>query len=124
MFYSPEATGRRRPRQRRILPWESMQEAAPPSLVARLRQLASEDPDALACSHVAADGSIEAFTIGDLDRRSSQLAAALIERGLGFGDRVSIALRNSPELVISALASWKVGATPVPVRWDLPDWEL
>jgi bile acid-coenzyme A ligase len=26
--------------------------------------------------------------------------------------------------VISAFAGWKLGATPVPVRWDLPDWEL
>jgi bile acid-coenzyme A ligase len=25
--------------------------------------------------------------------------------------------------VIAAFAGWKVGATPVPVRWDLPEWE-
>jgi bile acid-coenzyme A ligase len=27
-------------------------------------------------------------------------------------------------MMISAFAAWKVGATPIPVRWDLPDWEL
>jgi bile acid-coenzyme A ligase len=36
---------------------------------------------------------------------------------------VALGLRNSPELVASVLAAWKLGATPVPVRWDLPDWE-
>jgi bile acid-coenzyme A ligase len=25
--------------------------------------------------------------------------------------------------VFAAMAAWKVGATPVPLRWDLPDWE-
>src|SRR5207302_9013914 len=24
----------------------------------------------------------------------------------------------------AALAAWKLGAVPVPMRWDLPDWEL
>ena len=24
---------------------------------------------------------------------------------------------------MTVLAAWKVGAIPVPVRWDLPDWE-
>jgi bile acid-coenzyme A ligase len=37
---------------------------------------------------------------------------------------VAIALRNSPEFVFAALACWKAGATPIPVRWDVPDWEL
>jgi bile acid-coenzyme A ligase len=33
-------------------------------------------------------------------------------------------LKNSPELVYATFAAWKLGAVPVPVRWDLPDWEL
>ncbi len=40
-------------------------------------------------------------------------------RGLGLGDRLALQLRNSPELVIAAFAGWKVGAAPIPVRWDL-----
>ena len=24
---------------------------------------------------------------------------------------------------MTVLAAWKLGAVPVPVRWDLPDWE-
>ncbi|MFD0853780.1 class I adenylate-forming enzyme family protein, partial [Actinomadura adrarensis] len=39
-------------------------------------------------------------------------------------DRLALSLRNTPEFVLGAIAAWKVGAVPVPVRWDLPDWEL
>jgi bile acid-coenzyme A ligase len=74
--------------------------------------------------HVAADGLESAYTWAQVDRRSSQLAAALAERGLGCGDRLGIGLRNSPQLVLAVFAAWKLGAVPVPMRWDLPDWEL
>jgi bile acid-coenzyme A ligase len=94
------------------------------SLVQRLRQLASTEPDAPLFTHVALDGSEVVVTGAELDRRSSQLAGALAARDVGPGDRVALGLRNSPELVISAFATWKLGATPVPVRWDLPGWEL
>ena len=41
-----------------------------------------------------------------------------------FGDLVGLGIRNSPELTIAVLATWKLGAVPVPVRWDVPAWEL
>jgi bile acid-coenzyme A ligase len=94
------------------------------SLVQRLRQLATDEPDAPLYTHVALDGEEVVLTGAELERRSSQLAGALAARGVGPGDRVALGLRNSPELAISAFATWKLGATPVPVRWDLPDWEL
>jgi bile acid-coenzyme A ligase len=94
------------------------------SLVRRLQQLAHEHPDGVCCTHVSTEGRERALTYAELDRRSSQLAGALAGRGVVVGDRVALGLRNSPELVISAFASWKLGATPVPVRWDLPEWEL
>jgi bile acid-coenzyme A ligase len=40
------------------------------------------------------------------------------------GDRVALGMRNSPQLVLATLAAWKLGATPVTVRWDVPGWEL
>jgi len=36
---------------------------------------------------------------------------------------VSVRLGNTPELLTSVVAAWKLGAVPVPVRWDLPAWE-
>jgi bile acid-coenzyme A ligase len=86
--------------------------------------LAGEDPDSVVVRHIGLDGTESAMTWRDLDRRSSQLAAALRDRGLGVGDLLGLGLRNSPQFVVSALAAWKLGAVPVPVRWDLPAWEL
>jgi bile acid-coenzyme A ligase len=94
------------------------------SLGARVRELAGERPDDVAVRHIAIDGSEQWATWSQLDRRSDQLAGALAERGLGLGDRLGLGLRNSIEFVLSALAAWKLGATPVPIRWDLPEWEF
>jgi bile acid-coenzyme A ligase len=94
------------------------------SIVGRIRHLAATRGDDPVYRHIAMDGSERAATWEWLDQRSSQLAGALRDRGVGFGDRVGLGLRNSPELVISVFAAWKLGAVPVPVRWDVPDWEL
>jgi bile acid-coenzyme A ligase len=94
------------------------------SQVQRIQALARERPEEPAYIHVSRDGTEEVVTYEWLDRRSSQLAGALADRGVGYGDRVGLGLRNSPQFVISVFASWKLGAVPVPVRWDVPDWEL
>jgi bile acid-coenzyme A ligase len=93
------------------------------TIVERVRELADQQPDVVVCTHVATDGSERTLTAGELDLRSSQIATGMFEKGVAVGDRVALGLRNSPELVLSAFAAWKVGATPIPVRWDLPDWE-
>jgi bile acid-coenzyme A ligase len=36
---------------------------------------------------------------------------------------VALSVPNSVELIAAALATWKIGAVPIPMRWDLPDWE-
>ena len=90
----------------------------------RLAQLAEERPDEIGYRHVRLDGSEVGVSYGWLHRRSLELAAALAEKGVGHGDRVGLGLRNSPQFAIAAFATWKLGAVPVPVRWDVPDWEL
>ncbi|MBL7502682.1 AMP-binding protein [Frankia sp. CNm7] len=94
------------------------------SLARRIRELAAARPDEAIYRHIGLDGSAPTYTWGWLDRRSSQLAGALAVRGLARGDFLGLGLRNSPQLVLSVFAAWKLGAVPVPVRWDLPDWEL
>jgi bile acid-coenzyme A ligase len=94
------------------------------SFAGRIAQLAHERPGEWAFTYVAVEGTEPSFTWPELHRRSSQLAGALTEHGLGVGDRLGIGLRNSPEFVVAAFAAWKLGAVPVPMRWDLPDWEL
>jgi len=99
---------------------------SPVSIARRIRQLAAESggDDEAAYWHIGLDCGEPGFSWPALDRRASQVAAALAARGLGHGDRLAVALRNSPEFIFSVLAAWKLGAVPVPVRWDLPDWEL
>lgn len=99
-------------------------EDAQVSYARQIRRLARERPDELGYTHVGADGAEQGCRWAWLDRRSSQLAGALSGLGLGYGDRLGIGLRNSPQLVLSVFAAWKLGAVPVPVRWDVPDWEL
>src|SRR3954471_4740754 len=96
----------------------------PVSIAARVRALAAERPDDVVFRFVATSGDEVTSTWSELDRRSSQLAGALSERGLGFGDRLGIGLKNSPQFVLAAFAAWKLGGVPVPMRWDLPEWEL
>ena len=73
---------------------------------------------------VAVDGTETVVTWPELHRRSTQIARAPAGTRRGRGQPASrSALRNSPEFVTTVLAAWKLGAVPVPVRWDLPDWE-
>ena len=97
---------------------------APISYGTRIRQLGAERPEQTAMVFVREDGSDRAVPWSELDARSTQIARALASRGLGEGDRLGIKLRNSPEHIFTAFAGWKLGAVVVPVRWDLPDWEL
>ncbi|TMD77015.1 MAG: long-chain fatty acid--CoA ligase [Chloroflexi bacterium] len=55
----------------------------------------------------------ETITYGELDRKSTALAAALKERGVAYGDRVALYLQNIPQFLIAMYAIWKVGAIAV-----------
>jgi bile acid-coenzyme A ligase len=96
---------------------------AAPSFPQLIAQLAADRPDAVVVRHVAPDGRESTATWAQLHRRSHQLAGALAGRGLAHGDRLAIVLPSSLQLMIGTLAAWKLGAVPVPLRWDLPDWE-
>jgi bile acid-coenzyme A ligase len=89
----------------------------------RLAQLAEERGDDTAVTFVHLSGAEDTLSWRTLDTRSTQLAHAFARQGLGFGDRLAVCLPNSPEHLLAGFAGWKVGATVVPVRWDLPDWE-
>ena len=90
----------------------------------RLANLAKECGEADALVFLAADGSNEHFSWRHLEERSNALAWKLTGEGVGVGDRLGIKIRNSPDHILVALAAWKIGAVPIPIRWDLPEWEL
>jgi bile acid-coenzyme A ligase len=62
----------------------------------------------------------EVLSWRDLAWRSAGVARAFAARGVKQGDTVSIQLPNSTAFVLAALASWRLGATVSPIRWDLP----
>lgn len=71
--------------------------------------------DAVAFTFVQPDMSAVTMTYGTLAERSRRLATALAERGVRRGDRVAILLEKRPELVVSAMALWRLGAVHVPL---------
>jgi bile acid-coenzyme A ligase len=64
------------------------------------------------------------LTRGQLEERANRRARALEALGVQQDDVVMIALPNGPEFHETAFAVWKLGATPAPVSYRLPDPEL
>lgn len=74
-----------------------------------------EDPDRTALYQAYPDGRRETYSFRDLDEQSNQLANALVERGIGPGDRVAIVLPQKPANPMTHLAVWKIGAVSLPL---------
>src|SRR5271163_2916627 len=90
---------------------------------AKLRQLAEQRCDATALTVVARDGTGHSMTFAEVDHGANQWGRALTASGAELGSLVALAIPNSEQLVLAVLGCWKIGAVPVPMRWDLPDWE-
>src|ERR1700722_14586509 len=58
----------------------------------------------------------EEYTFGEIDRRSDQMAASLVEQGLNQGDRLCVQLGNGIEIIDVYLACIKLGVIFVPVN--------
>ncbi|MBC3193117.1 AMP-binding protein [Pseudonocardia sp. C8] len=57
------------------------------------------------------------LTVTDVDSLSAALAVGLADEfGVGRGDRVMIQVQNMPAFVLAMIASWRLGATLVPVN--------
>ena len=98
-------------------------EAMPIPFGIKLQQLAESDPDGIGAVIVSLDGTDSSLTWSQLERGANQWGRVLQAHGAGVGDRVAIAIQNSVDLTCGLLGCWKAGAIPIPVRWDLPDWE-
>ncbi|ONM50128.1 non-ribosomal peptide synthetase [Nocardia donostiensis] len=70
--------------------------------------------------HIALRSGAVTLGYAELDRRSNQLARALIRRGVGTGDRVALGLTRSIQSVAAVLAVTKTGAAFVPVDPTYP----
>lgn len=72
--------------------------------------------DAPALTFEDEGGAPEHFTFGALDVRSTQLAGALVARGVVAGDRLALWLANSPSFITLWLACVKLGVIVVPIN--------
>lgn len=60
------------------------------------------------------------WTFAQLDERSAQLAAWLVDEGVHAGDLVAYQLPNGPEFLALTFAIYRAGATPAPLSPRLP----
>lgn len=73
------------------------------------------DSDKIALLWVGKDGRKEQYSFRELKKYSSQFANFLKSQGIGKGDRVSGLLPRTPELIITILATWRIGAVYQPL---------
>ncbi|MGB9305965.1 MAG: class I adenylate-forming enzyme family protein [Mycobacterium sp.] len=89
----------------------------------KLQELAHRRRDETGVTVVALDGTAQSLTFGELDARANQWGRALAASGAETGSLVALAIPNSRHLVLATLGCWKIGAVPIPMHWDLPEWE-
>jgi bile acid-coenzyme A ligase len=90
----------------------------------RLTEIAAERPDDADLVLVDRSGTERPVTWRELESRANQIARCLRDHGVGKGDIVALALPSCVEHVFVTLAIWKLGATLLPLRHDLPAPEM
>jgi amino acid adenylation domain-containing protein len=75
---------------------------------------------AMSPERIALEGATERLSYRELERRSTRLAAALVDAGVSRGDRVALLLPRSIEFVLAILACVRVGAAFAPIDLASP----
>jgi acetyl-CoA synthetase len=76
---------------------------------------AEADPEQPALFHVGRDGEVAVYGFGRLRELSARLAGLLADEGVAAGDRVAGLLPRTPELLVTILATWRLGAVYQPL---------
>lgn len=76
---------------------------------------AQSDADKVALYWQGKDGRKEQYTFSELQKGASQFANFLKSQGVGKGDRVSGLLPRTPELIMTILGAWRIGAVYQPL---------
>lgn len=89
------------------------------TLGALIRERAAEQPDDPALTFEG-----RTITFGELDERSSRVANALVESGIGSQERIAFLDRNCPEFFEVLFGAAKIDAVTVSVNWRLAPPEI
>lgn len=73
------------------------------------------DGKRVALHHRAPNGKTQQWTFAELQKRSSQFSRTLAKLGVSKGDRVASLLPRTPELLVTILATWRLGAVYQPL---------
>ncbi|WP_424942702.1 AMP-binding protein [Aliiroseovarius crassostreae] len=76
---------------------------------------AAMDPNRVALTHIASDGTAAEWSFGALKDQSDRFAAVLRASGVRKGDRVAVLLGQGPEVLICHFAAYKIGAVVLPL---------
>lgn len=76
---------------------------------------AEKDPDRIAIYWEDESGESDEWTYGRLQEKSNQLANALQSMGIKKGDRIAGLLEKERELIVTIIATFKIGAIYVPL---------
>lgn len=79
------------------------------------RHLQEGNGDRIALIHEDTQGNITHLSYNDLNSASAHVAGWMQQAGLGEGDRIACMLPRTPELMISVLATWRIGAVYQPL---------
>jgi len=80
-----------------------------------LRQRGRKDASRTHLIFFEDDGESAAMTFGELFEGAERVAADLVKRGIGRGDRVALMLPTSREFFLTFAGTLMAGATPVPI---------
>jgi bile acid-coenzyme A ligase len=90
----------------------------------RLHDVAALRPNDADLVMVASDGSERPVCWGELESRANQIGRLLDECGVTASSCVALALPTCLDHILTTLAIWKLGATLLPLRHDMPQWEM
>lgn len=75
----------------------------------------ARDPERIALRYGTPDGTVVDITFATLAGQAAKLAEVLAEQGVTKGDRVAGLLPRTPELLVTILATWRLGAVYQPL---------
>lgn len=92
---------------------------APLTYPQRLRQIAEAQPDLMAIRWVVDGEELAAITYRTLCGAADRLARRFLAEGANADSLIAIALPNGIPFFVGMAAAWRIGACPVPLKYDM-----